>query len=51
MTTPRPVDSTRDERGASAVEYALLAALSAAGLFTAMSTLGTRIIPLYDLVF
>ncbi|HXH77978.1 Flp family type IVb pilin [Nocardioides sp.] len=41
----------RSERGASAVEYALLVGLIAAVLITVMTLLGGNIIPLYKLTF
>lgn len=39
------------ERGASAVEYALMVALIAAVVFAVIGVLGTSVIPLYDVKF
>lgn len=39
------------ERGATAVEYALLVALIAAVIIAIVTTLGTKVIPLYDITF
>lgn len=47
ISQPEP----RSERGATAVEYALMVALIAAVLITAMTLLGSQIIPLYKLTF
>ncbi|WP_349608933.1 MULTISPECIES: Flp family type IVb pilin [Cupriavidus] len=40
----------RDEQGVSAIEYALIAALIAMAIVTAVGTLGTRVKALYEMV-
>jgi len=39
------------ERGATAVEYALMVALIAAVIFSVVTFLGLNVIPLYELTF
>ena len=39
------------ERGATAVEYALMVALIAAVIFSVVTFLGVNVIPLYELTF
>ena len=41
----------RSERGATAVEYALMVALIAGVIIAIVTVLGTKVIPLYDLTF
>ncbi|MEO5662949.1 MAG: Flp family type IVb pilin [Nocardioides sp.] len=48
---PQPLRDEAEERGASAVEYALLVALIAAVIIVTVTTLGTKVIPLYDITF
>lgn len=40
----------RDERGVSAIEYALIAALIAMAIVTAVGTLGMKVKALYEMV-
>lgn len=49
LATPRSPESGRKERGATAVEYALMAGLIAAVIVTAVAALGTQVLALFTL--